>query len=170
MEYYTLLISSVRDKHNQNHFQTLKIVCNRTEWAMMCVCVCVSMCPRKRDLPPPSHSAMVGPAVSGSTIVTHTLTLRMGRLLITSHSALWPSEVELNQPEMFPHRWQHGSEGLVPKDGDGDAEWSFIQILCRSPSHWWQNVAPLWLRLNCCSPVIYDVRCIFQLTQDVQWK
>lgn len=48
----------------------------------------------------------------GSAIVTLTLTPHMLRLLITQNSALWPSKEELNQPEMVPHRWHHGSGAL----------------------------------------------------------
>lgn len=52
------------------------------------VCVVVSHKKRPAPILPPARSAAVGPAVPGSTIVTHTLTLYMGRLLITPHSAL----------------------------------------------------------------------------------
>ena len=45
----------------------------------------------------------------------------MAGLLITVNSALWPSGGELNQPEMFLHRWPHGSEDLMSKDGDDAA-------------------------------------------------
>lgn len=59
----------------------------------------------------------------GSTIVTHTLTPYVARLLITQNPALWPSEGELNQPEMFSDRWHPGSEDPSSKDGDGTAKY-----------------------------------------------